>query len=169
MFFFVPWAVGLLAAGLHVAMRRGPVGRAGVLRIFFVYQLVFGLGPAGLVGFAGHGLRPVETARSIGWLAHPQFQWEIGAFELGIAVSALMGLWIRDRRFWLGLAIAPAVFLVLAGVQHVNETIGKGNVAPGNVLAVLPDFLLPSTLLLLLLLLGCAEPSAAPGGRKVSP
>jgi hypothetical protein len=168
MLFVLPWAIGLLAAGVHVAVRPGAAGRAGALRIFVLYQLVLGLGLAGLVGFAGHALRPAETARSIGWPAHPQFQYELAAFELGFAVSALMGLWIRDRRFWLGVTVAPAVFLVLAGVQHAREAIATGNVAPGNLFAMLPDFLIPSTLLLLLYLLGRAERSAAPGGRKVS-
>jgi hypothetical protein len=52
---------------------------------------------------------------------------------------------IRSRFYWLGVALAPSIFLVVAGLNHLREALG-GNLAPYNVLTAAPDLLIPLTL-----------------------
>ncbi|MDP2874717.1 MAG: hypothetical protein Q8O00_00950 [Holophaga sp.] len=150
MFFIIPLALGMLIAGLHSFLRRNTLDKAGVLDLFLRYLLVFGWFLSGLVGFMGHAFAPEKVAAGIGWPTHVAFQFELAAFELGIALTALIGLWVRHRLFWLGMALAPSVFFVLAAIQHLRELMIRGNVSSYNVLAVLPDLLLPGLFLALL-------------------
>lgn len=64
----------------------------------------------------------------------------------------MLCVFIRNRYYWWGVAIAPSVFLVLAAVQHIYEAAAKGNLAPYNVVIAAPDVLIPATILLLLAL-----------------
>lgn len=41
--------------------------------------------------------------------------------------------------------MAPSIFMVLAGVNHVREA-WRGNLAPYNVITAAPDLLIPLTL-----------------------
>lgn len=150
MFFIIPLALGMLIAGLHSFLRRNTLDKAGVLDLFLRYLLVFGWFLSGLVGFMGHAFAPEKVAAGIGWPAHAAFQFELAAFELGIALAALVGLWVRHRLYWLGMALAPSVFFGLAAAQHLREVMIRGNISPYNVLAVLPDLLLPGLFLTLL-------------------
>src|SRR5215475_9385272 len=144
MLFLVLWIAALVAAAIHVGLRgeaKDPQKRA---TIFFLYQLVLGLGVLGLITFVGHVFNPVQTATRIGWPPSPEFQRELGFFELGIALAAGLALVIRNRYYWLGVWIAPAVFLVGAGLNHLLETL-RGNLAAYNVWTSLPDLLIPLT------------------------
>ena len=64
-----------------------------------------------MLSFVGHVLRPAEIAAGIAWPAHPNFQFELAAACLGFAVGSLLAPWIRDRCYWLGVAL---VALLLA-------------------------------------------------------
>jgi len=152
MFFLIFWVVGLVLAAIHVALRRGKFNRRQVIETFLLYQFVFGFGLLGVFGFMGHALNPVRTAEGIGWTPHPQFQFELAAFEIGLTLAAVLCVFIRNKHYWLGVAIAPSVFLVLAAVQHIYEAAAKGNLAPYNVVIAAPDVLIPATILILLAL-----------------
>ena len=152
MLFLMLWVAGLLLAAIHVALRRATLRPWQVIETFLLYQFALGLGITGLLGFMGHGLNPVATAQGIGWPPNPQFQFELAAFELGYALAAFLCLFVRNEHFWLGVAIAPSVFLVLAVVQHIYEVAAKGNLAPYNVVTAAPDVLIPATILLLIAL-----------------
>lgn len=165
MLFFLPWITGMLLAGAHWFVRRATLDRLAGLELVFRYQLIFCLAFSGFLGFMGHGLRPEQTAAAIGWPAHPQFQFELAAFELGYAVAAVLGLWIRNRSYWLGISLAPSVFTTLAAVLHVQEIAKKGNFAPNNVIVILPDLLLPATLLGLLWLIAREDRRRRPAAR----
>src|SRR5262249_34200210 len=128
----------------HVLVRgegHDPRQRA---RIFFLYQFVIGLGVLGLITFAGHVFNPVETATRIGWPPSPEFQRELGLFELGFALAAGLGLIFRNRYYWLGLWIAPAVCVSTAGGNAILHG-RRGTLAAYNVWTSLPDILIPLT------------------------
>ena len=73
MVFLGVWALGLIAAAIHVALGRARFSRRQVIEVFLLYQIVLGFGLAGVVGFMGHALNPVQTAHGIGWPPAPQF------------------------------------------------------------------------------------------------
>ena len=150
MIFLILWFVGLVLAAIHVALRRSTFRRQQVVETFLLYQFAFAFGAVGIFGFMGHALNPVATAEGIGWPPNPQFQFELAAFELGYAIAAFLCLLIRNKYYWLGVAIAPSVFYGLAAVQHIYEAVEKGNLAPYNVVTTLPDILIPLTIMGLL-------------------
>jgi len=157
MFFALPWILAVLLAAFHAWLRRSRLNRVGILETFLRYQFALGLAPAGLFAFLGHAFRPEKVALGIGWAPHPAFQFELAAFELGFGLAALGALWTRNRGYWLGITLAPSVFMLLAGFQHIQQALLKGNFAAYNLLAVLPDLLLPGTLLGLLAALHSAD------------
>jgi hypothetical protein len=145
MIFLALWVLALIAAAVHVGIRHQwsqPMQRT---RVFLRYQLTIALGLSGILVFVGHALRPAETAARIGWPTSPNFQFELGGFGLGFGVAALLCLLVPNRYYWLGVALAPSIFLALAGLNHVREALG-GNLAPYNVVTAAPDFLIPLTL-----------------------
>jgi hypothetical protein len=144
MIFLALWALALLAAAIHVSVRglwARPLQR---VTVFLLYQLGISWGLLGLVVFVGHALRTAETAAQIGWPASPNFQFELGALELGVAFAAGLCLVIRNRYYWLGVIVAPGVLMVLAGLNHLREAL-QGNLAPYNLGTIAPDLLIPLT------------------------
>jgi hypothetical protein len=144
MIFLALWALALLAGAIHVSVRGLWTRSLQRVTVFLLYQLAISWGLLGLVVFVGHVLRPAETAAQIGWPASPNFQFELGALELGVAVAAGLGLVIRNRYYWLGVILAPAVLMVFAGLNHLREAL-QGNLAPYNLGIVAPDLLIPLT------------------------
>jgi hypothetical protein len=149
MILLVIWAVAVGLAVVHTTasrLWRRPLERA---KIFLLYQLGVGFGASGVVIFVANALQPVETAAKIGWPASANFQFEVAAVGLGIAVGSLSSLKIRNRHFWCGFAVAPAIFMMLAGVNHVRSAL-DGNLAAYNVVLAVPDMLIPATVAWLL-------------------
>jgi hypothetical protein len=147
--FLVFWLIAIALGVAHVSVAqlwRNPLDRA---TIFLLYQMTVAIGLTGLVAFTGHVLRPGEIAARIGWPTHPNFQFELAAACLGFAVASLLAPWIRNRYYWLGVALGPCIFIALAGVNHLRDAI-TGNLAPYNVGTVAPDLLIPATLAWLL-------------------
>jgi hypothetical protein len=132
MIFLVIWAIAVIAAIMHVSIRD--LWRQASQRdtVFLLYQLGLSFGLTGFVGFVGHALRSAETASRIGWEPSPHFQFELGSFELGLALAAVLGLFLRNKYYWLGVVLTPCIFLLLAGLNHVREAL-DGNLAPYNV------------------------------------
>jgi len=115
-----------------------------------VAHLVVGIGLFGLWNFIGHTLMAEQIAQSIGWTSNG-FQQELGWVSLGIGIAGLLCFWIRDR-FWWATAIPFSTFLLGAAGIHLVEIMEKGNLNPGNTWIILPDLLMPLTVIILLLL-----------------
>jgi hypothetical protein len=148
MIFLTGWLAGIVFAIVHLLIRKAqPLDKK--LEIFILYQVVFTIGLAGVFGFIGHCIFFEHTAQSIGWMPHKQFQFELGASELGWAIAGFLAILIRRPLYWLGVSIIPATMLFLAGCQHMQEVVVRGNYAPGNLWAGLADFIVPLTLLVL--------------------
>jgi hypothetical protein len=69
-------SLSVFGQSVHVLIRK-PRSLADRLKLFLLYQMVFAIGISGLVGFLGHCLNFEQTARSIGWVPHRQFQFEL--------------------------------------------------------------------------------------------
>jgi hypothetical protein len=147
--FLVLWVIAIVLALAHVSIARlcgRPLERA---TIFLLYQMTVALGLVGFIAFIGHVLMPAEIATRIGWPTHRNFQFELGAACLGFAVGSFLAPWIRDRYYWLGIALGPSIFIALAGINHLRDAIA-GNLAPYNVGTAAPDLLIPATVARLL-------------------
>lgn len=111
-------------------------------------QLVFTVGFFGIFNFIGHVILREKVAKSIGWVSNG-FQIELGMVSLGIGICGILCYWIRDN-FWIATIIPFTVFLFGAAVLHIKEMIKEKNFNKGNVLIVLPDFIMPLTIIILL-------------------
>ena len=149
MIFLALWFIALALALTHVSIARQWRHSLERATIFLLYQMTVVLGLVGFLASAGHVLRPAEIAARIGWPTHPNFQFELGAACLGFAVGASLAPWIRNRHYWLGVALGPCIFIALAGINHLRDAI-PGNLAPDNVGTAAPDLLIPATLAWLL-------------------
>jgi hypothetical protein len=147
MLFLILCVVAVISAAVHTAVSRSTLSRQATMEIFLRCLFAFGYGLGGLIRFLGHGLRPDATAARIGWPAHPQCQFELGSCELGFAIASLRCLFIRNRYYRLGVAIIPAFLFLMAGGLHIDEVVEKGNFAPYHVGIIVPDLLIPLTIL----------------------
>jgi len=113
-------------------------------------QLVFTVGFFGIFNFIGHVVLREKVAKSIGWVSNG-FQIELGIVSLGIGICGILCYWVRDN-FWIATTIPFAIFLFGAAILHIKEMIKEKNFNKGNVVIVLPDILMPLTIIILLFL-----------------
>jgi hypothetical protein len=113
------------------------------------YLFLFPLGLQGLWAFIGHVFFAEQAAASIGW-ANTPFQYEVGVANLGLGLASIYAAF-RGFEARFAVAIVAACFLIGAGVIHIVDIVGRGNLAPGNAGPILvTDFLTPVAILVLL-------------------
>lgn len=101
-----------------------------------------------------HTVFAKKTAANIGWQTNG-FQYEIGFASLGLGVAGILaGATVPAA--WLPVAAAGAIFLVLAGANHVREMAKDRNFSAGNTTILLYDFGLPISYAIALIWLGAA-------------
>lgn len=113
-------------------------------------QLVFTVGFFGMFNFIGHVIMREKVAKSIGWVSNG-FQIELGTVSFGMGICGIMCYWFRDG-FWIATTIPFSVFLFGAAILHIKEIIKQKNFNKGNVVIILPDILMPLTIIILLFL-----------------
>jgi len=143
-FYLIAWIVGWIA---HAVLQTGSLVQSLTLS-----QLVIGVGMFGLWNFTGHFLLSERVAESIGWVSNG-FQKELGLVSLGIGISGILCYWFRSG-FWWATAIPFSTFLLGAAIVHIVEMVKEKNFNPGNTIIVVPDILMPVTLIALLLING---------------
>ncbi|MCP0887359.1 stearoyl-CoA 9-desaturase [Ligilactobacillus sp. WILCCON 0076] len=121
----------------------------GIITCLLQAHLIFGVGFFGLFNFTGHFIFSKRVAKSIGWVSNG-FQKEIGLISLGIGISSIYSGLVANGKKAMPLVIVLAFFLIGAGINHIKEIITAKNINVGNVFIILPDFLIPITLLILL-------------------
>ncbi len=111
--------------------------------LFYVYGL------ANVYGGFFHVYQGDAVAASIGWQNSP-FQYELGWFEIGYGLTALMSLW-RGYQFRLAMTLPYSIFALAAAAQHINQMQHQHNYAPNNAGLVLwlGDIAIPLVVLLL--------------------
>ena len=75
--------------------------------------------------------------------------WSI---SLGIGISGIYCGLQDDAGTSIPLVIIVSCFLIGAGINHIKEILTDHNTHTGNVLIILPDFAIPLTLIVLLIL-----------------
>jgi hypothetical protein len=109
--------------------------------------LVFNVGFFGIFNFTGHVILRKSVAKTIGWVSNG-FQILLGIVSLGIGICGILCYWIRDG-FWIATIIPFATLLLGSAILHIYEMIWKKNFNPGNVIIILPDIIMPATLIIL--------------------
>jgi hypothetical protein len=143
------WVAALACAGVAIWREPRPLLRGFAVDRLLRYLFLFPLGLGGLWGFVGHVFFAEQAAASIGW-ANTPFQYEVGVANLGLGLAAIYAAFKGfEARF--AVAIVGACFLIGAGIIHIVDIVGQGNLAPGNAGPILvSDFLTPLAILVLL-------------------
>ena len=116
---------------------------------FLQVFLIFCFGFCGVFNFTGDFILCDRVAKSIGWTSSG-FVIEIGLISLGNGISCICSGLFDYGENAMKLIISHAFFLIGAGVNHIKEIITVRNINVGNVIIIIPDFLIPITLLILL-------------------
>jgi hypothetical protein len=160
MVFVALMAIGLILGVLYVAIQKQPRTRERVADTLLLYLFAFPIGLGGLIGFAGHTLRAVPVAASIGWAAGNPFQYEVAVANLAFGMLGMLCLWFRNG-FWVATGIGWSIFMLGAAGVHLHQIRTGQPFASGNAGAVLYfDLFAP---VLVLTLLGVRKSSAKRG------
>ena len=146
MFYLVPYLVGWVLAVIYFLGRKDE----GFIHAALLMHLSFTVGFFGLFNFLAHSFFSKRVAARIGWVSNG-FQKELGYTSLGIGTCGILCLVYQDG-FWLATIIPFSTFLLGAAALHVVEMVRSKNFNPGNTWIVLPDVLIPATLIALWLL-----------------
>jgi hypothetical protein len=133
---------GVLAAGLAIALKRGPVTQGRVAEALLAYFVLCSIGIGYLYNFVVHAFFGEMVARFIGWADSP-FQLEVAYASLGFAA---VGFFAFKNTLAVRVAaiLGPSLFLWGAAGGHIYQMVTAANFAPGNAGSVLyTDILLP--------------------------
>jgi hypothetical protein len=143
------WVAALACTGVAIWREPRPILRGFAVDRLLRYLFLFPLGLQGLWAFIGHVFFAEQAAASIGW-ANTPFQYEVGVANLGLGLASIYAAF-RGFEARFAVAIVAACFLIGAGVIHIVDIVGRGNLAPGNAGPILvTDFLTPVAILVLL-------------------
>lgn len=149
MWFIIFWIIGGVL-GIVTAIHNPDIrSLQAVSANLLLYQLTITVSATGLWCFIGHVFKSELVARSIGWQPSP-FQKELGCCELGIGICGLLCI-PMGHEFWLSTIIIFCFLFIGAALLHMKEIKIKGNMNPGNVITVIPDLLIPFSLIALYL------------------
>ena len=145
MIYIISYCIFWILSLVYAFFNNG-TGESFIYNLFLI-QLVGNVGFFGIFNFIGHVPMRKKVAKSIGWVSNG-FQMELGFVSLGIGICGILSYWIRDG-FWIATLIPITTFLIGAAILHVKEIILDKNFHVGNVLIIVPDFLIPMTLWIL--------------------
>jgi 4-amino-4-deoxy-L-arabinose transferase-like glycosyltransferase len=149
----------LIAVG-HLGLDRSSRPRERRLEIFLLYLFGVGVAGSGIGGFFGHIFLSDPVAESIGWPTGNPFQLEVGVANLAVGILGVVAMGRRDG-FREATVIAATVLGVGATAVHGMDVIESGNLAPGNAVQNISNFLRPALLIAFLAASRRAERSPA--------
>lgn len=152
--FFIVAIVMTVVKVRRVRLSRRPVS---ITYVLWGEMLFYAVGLTMLWAGSFHAYAQQIAAPSIGWKPSP-FEFELGWFEIGFAVIAMLSLW-RGAEFRLATTIPFVIFSFAAAAQHINQILVLHNLAPGNAGLVLwfGDIFMPLFILVLAFLARNAE------------
>jgi hypothetical protein len=146
MIFMVLYVLALVGAGFQLLFSTQ--ARANIAETSLLWLLAVAVGIAGIIGFIGHVFLADRVARSIGWPIGSPFQTEMGVCNLAGGTMGLLCIRYRGG-FWAATIVMASVVPAGAGSIHVASIVREHNFAPNNTFILLPNFLIPLTLLAL--------------------
>jgi len=148
MIFLISWIIGISVGIITTILNKDIRTLNSIAGNLLFYQLTITLTLTSFIGFLGHVFKSDMIADFIGWQKGSFFQKELGYAELGQAIGGLLCIWM-GREFYLATIAIITPLYVGAAIVHIQEMIKSKNFKPGNAFMVLPDLLMPFTLILL--------------------
>ncbi len=141
-FYLLAWILGLILYFIKTP-------RSLVQSLISAHFLIC-VGLFGIWNFIAHVFMSERVAQSIGWVSNG-FQIELGFISLGIGIAGFLGYWFKNGFRW-ATVIPYSTFLLGAAGNHIKEMLLAGNFNPGNSIIVIPDILIPFTIINLLII-----------------
>lgn len=148
MIFLISWIIGIAVGIITTILNRDIRTLNAIAGNLLFYQLTITLTLTSFIGFWGHVFKSDMIADFIGWQKGSFFQKELGYAELGQGIAGLLCIWM-GREFYLATIVILSPLYVGATIVHIQEMIKSKNFKPGNAFIVIPDLLMPFTLILL--------------------
>jgi len=151
MIFFIFWLIGIIVGIITTVINPTMRTLGAISTNLLFYQLTITLTLTGIQGFLGHVFKSDMIADFIGWEKGSLFQKELGYAELGYGIAGILCIWFKGE-FWLATIVIISPLFIGATIVHVKEMIKNKNFNPGNSVMVIPDLLLPLSLIVLYVL-----------------
>ncbi|WP_160687963.1 DUF6790 family protein [Clostridium sp. C2-6-12] len=148
MIFFIFWLTGIIVGIVTTIINPEIRTIEAIATNLLFYQLVITITLTGIQGFLGHVFKSDMVAEFIGWEKGSPFQKELGFAELGYGIAGVFCIWM-NKDFWLATIVTFCSLFVGATIVHIKEMIKSSNFKPGNSIIVLPDIIIPLTLIIL--------------------
>ncbi len=141
----------VVASIVHLLIRRKSLPRSSVIDILSLYAFAIFVGLSGAFAGLGHLFNGPQIANQIGWEAGSPFQTEVGICNIAFGILGFLSLRFKGG-FRDATAIGWSIFLIGAGVLHLQEAMQSGNLAPYNIGMIAPDIMIALYLLILVFL-----------------
>lgn len=148
MIFLFFWFIGIIVGIVSTILNKDMRTLNAITGNLLFYQLTITVTLTNLLGFWGHVFKSDMIADFIGWQKGSYFQKELGYAELGYAIGGILCIWMRRETYFVTIVMMSPLYIG-AAIVHIQEIIKSKNFNPGNAFQVIPDLLLPFTLILL--------------------
>ena len=148
MIFIITWIIGIAFGIITTILNKDIRTLSAISGNLLFYQLTITLTLTSFIGFLGHVFKSDIIADFIGWQKGSFFQKELGYAELGQGIAGFLCIWM-GREFYLATIVILSPLYIGAAIVHIQEMIKSKNFKPGNAFMVIPDLLMPFTLILL--------------------
>ena len=148
MIFLISWIIGIAVGIITTILNNDIRTLSTISNNLLFYQLTVTVTLASFIGFWGHVFKCDMIADFIGWQKGSFFQKELGYAELGQGIAGLLCIWM-GREFYLATIVIISPLYFGATIVHIQEMISSKNFKPGNAFQVIPDLLIPFSLILL--------------------
>ncbi len=123
--------------------------KASAFERFYVVVVFFVIGINGILfGAIPHIFFADYIAKNIGWPTGSPFQFEVGVHDGCWGILGILSARYKQG-FIQATSVGYSIFLLIAGGNHLRETVFKGNFAPYNFQYIAGD-ILPAVILLFL-------------------
>lgn len=148
MIFLISWAIGIIVGIITTILNKDIRTLSVIANNLLFYQLTITVTLVSFIGFWGHVFKSDMIADIIGWQKGSFFQKELGYAELGQGIAGILCI-LMGREFYLATIVIISPLYLGATIVHIQEIIKSKNFKPGNAFQVIPDLLIPFSLILL--------------------